>query len=281
MYLRADAFRNKLSEQLSGVGMELGPGQICFEAKNAESLLLVDKLPSELHKELFPELGPNVQIVEPDLLVDFDRDGLKSIPDRDFDFVIASHLLEHLAQPFRILDEIWHKLSFGGVLILFLPDRRRTFDRNRKCPTFEHFLHEYLENSSQVNEEDLYDYLLKVENYSWDRKMNKFVERHLERSIHVHAWTDFEFVELLSRMQTFAQFRFVLVDSISASSNPDFEEFGLVLQKVASIDGQPDLLKSWHSQNPKIDSLSRSLLADSFKQFRYLAGKQLRNFWPR
>lgn len=281
MKLRADAFRRELGEQLSGVGMELGPGQICFEAKNAESLLLVDKLPSELHKSLFPELGPNVQIVEPHLLVDFDRDGLKLIPDKDFDFVIASHLLEHLAQPFRILDEIWHKLSLGGLCVLFLPDRRRTFDRKRTCPNFDHFLHEYLENSSQVNEDDLHDYLLKVENYPWDREMNEFVKRHLERSIHVHAWTDFEFVELLSRMQSFAQFRFVLVDSISSSANPDFEEFGLVLQKVSSVDSQPDILKSWFSQVPKID-LKRPNLVDRFYfQLRYFVGKQLRNFWPR
>ncbi len=228
---RAVKFREGLTNIIVGNVLEIGPGQIAFPTPNASSITLVDKLPSDLHKELFPELGADVYIVEPDFLVDLDLEGLNTFSDNEFDVVIASHMLEHLAQPFRMLDDIYRILKDEGIAIIFLPDRRRTFDRKRNCPDIEHFKKEYDSNSSKVSDEDLNDYMSKVENYEVKNRDSQFVQLHLARSIHVHAWTDREFVNLFDSMQNYAKFSFEIVSAIDSSGNPSLEEFGFVIRK--------------------------------------------------
>lgn len=264
MNVRAENFRAKISAQLIGQGLELGPGQIQFPAPNSHNVLLVDKLPSKEHVELFPELGPDVYIVEPDLLVDFDSEGLKTLEEASFDFVIASHLLEHLAQPFRMLDEIWRVLKPNGLAVVFLPDRRRTFDRKRVCQSFEHFFDEYQRASHEVDIDDLRDYLLKVENYSLVELDNDFVKFHLARSIHVHAWTDKEFIRIFSQMQRFAKYNFEITEAVSSSGNKNFEEFGFVLRKktlTSSEQSSSTLELEWISavQKPGLNFLTKKL----------------------
>jgi SAM-dependent methyltransferase len=50
-------------------------------------------------------------------------------PDDAFDFVLASHVLEHLPDPIRALEE-WQRVA-RRYLFLVLPHRDRTFDRDR------------------------------------------------------------------------------------------------------------------------------------------------------
>ena len=260
MKLRATNFRKEMSEEIFGQVMELGPGQITFPTPNAANVVLVDKLPSDLHKELFPELGKDVHIVEPDHLVDFDSEGLIFAKDKSYDFIVASHLLEHLAQPFRMLDEIHRVLRSGGKALIFLPDRRRTFDRTRKIAPLEHFLNEYSLGNPEVSDEDLFDFLENTENYFERNRMTDFSQLHLARSIHVHAWTDNEFIKLLSEMQRVAYFNFKVVGGVSSSVNIELEEFGFVLEKI-DLEGQ---------RNPEKDIL------ENWQHFQLLAGPQNR-----
>jgi SAM-dependent methyltransferase len=63
---------------------------------------------------------------------------LHVVPDGKYDFVLASHALEHIANPLRALTEWKRVLKAGGALLVIVPDKRRTFDHKRPFTTIEH-----------------------------------------------------------------------------------------------------------------------------------------------
>lgn len=75
-------------------------------------------------------------------------------PDMDtgaFDFVLSSHVIEHLANPLRGLQEWGRVLREGGVLVLVVPHRDATFDHRRPVTTLEHLLEDF---SDDMGEDD-------------------------------------------------------------------------------------------------------------------------------
>lgn len=75
-------------------------------------------------------------------------------PDIDtaaFDFVLSSHVIEHLANPLRGLREWGRVLREGGVLVLVVPHKDATFDHRRPVTKFEHILEDF---SSDMGEDD-------------------------------------------------------------------------------------------------------------------------------
>lgn len=77
---------------------------------------------------------------------------LAKIPSAKYDFLLASHCLEHMANPLRAVQEWLRVLKADGVLVLVLPDRRGTFDHRRPVTEFSHLLRDH---EMQTTEEDL------------------------------------------------------------------------------------------------------------------------------
>ena len=78
--------------------------------------------------------------------------NLATVADGSYDFVLSSHNLEHFANPVKALREWKRILRPGGVLILALPNYRRTFDHRRKPTSVDHMLDDFTHN---VGEDDL------------------------------------------------------------------------------------------------------------------------------
>jgi len=74
------------------------------------------------------------------------------IPAATYDFVLASHVLEHIANPILALSEWKRLLKDQGVLVLILPQKDRTFDYRRPVTTLEHLIADF---NGKVTEEDL------------------------------------------------------------------------------------------------------------------------------
>jgi ubiquinone/menaquinone biosynthesis C-methylase UbiE len=70
------------------------------------------------------------------------------LPDNTLDYLVSSHVLEHLPDPIAALHE-WHRvLRPGGLLYLVVPDKRYTFDQPRPITTAEHLLRDFREGTS-------------------------------------------------------------------------------------------------------------------------------------
>ena len=80
---------------------------------------------------------------KPHIVSNLDIDLLGALADESQDFVIASHIIEHLANPLAMLVDIHRVLRDGGLLVLIVPDRHVTFDRSRQPTPLVHLVDEY------------------------------------------------------------------------------------------------------------------------------------------
>jgi SAM-dependent methyltransferase len=71
------------------------------------------------------------------------------IPEETYDFVLASHVFEHLANPLRMLQECKRVLKTKGALLIIVPDKRATFDRKRPFTPFEHLQTDFEANTPE------------------------------------------------------------------------------------------------------------------------------------
>jgi len=224
-----------LARYLVGDGVELGPGHSPFPIPySGTTVRYVDRWVPDTNRELFPELG-DATFPMPDIIADLDTDRLRALADESQDFVIASHVLEHLANPLAMLGEIHRVLRIGGVALVLLPDRRRTFDRDRRPTPVEHLVAEYEADVTTVSDAHVEDFLRGVgewqDDWSADARAQA-IERHRQRSIHVHCWSQDEFSDTLLHVIETGRQPWDLVDAVFVEDVVDSIEFGYVLRKL-------------------------------------------------
>lgn len=78
--------------------------------------------------------------------------SLTDVSTSGYDVVLASHVLEHLANPLRGLREWGRVLRSGGLLVTIVPEGRLTFDRRRETTPLAHMMQD---ESTGVQESDL------------------------------------------------------------------------------------------------------------------------------
>jgi SAM-dependent methyltransferase len=82
------------------------------------------------------------------------RDGvdLTGISNEFYDVILASHVLEHIANPFKALLEWLRIMRPGGLLIIIAPFKTATFDHKRDVDRIDHLIDDY---RNQTGEGDL------------------------------------------------------------------------------------------------------------------------------
>jgi SAM-dependent methyltransferase len=238
------AVRQLLSRHLVGCGVELGPGHIPFPLPfPGTKIAYVDRWAAGEHRQLFPELGDAVEFPRTDILCDLNVDRLKPLDDASQDFVIASHVLEHVADPIGLMHEIHRVVRPGGTALVLLPDRRRTFDVRRDPTSLDHLVREFEAGVTEVDDDHIVEFLRHTEapedfarfESEPPEVQRAFVEWHRERSIHAHCWHEDEFVEVVLYGIAELGHHWELVDGVLADDEgPEGFEFGYVLRRCSA-----------------------------------------------
>lgn len=251
--------RRHLSRHVAGHGIEIGPGHVPFPlALPGVEVRYVDRWRPTENQDLFPELGEEAGFPQPDVVCNLDTDRLSPIADDSQDFVIASHTLEHIANPLWLLDDLHRVLRPGGILVLLLPERHRTFDRDREPTSLVHLIDEYDRRITEVDDDHVEEFLTKVGAdipLETDERLALF-DLHRRRSIHVHVWDAEEFFEVLRYSAETMGHGWELVDAVLPDDEGELGcDFGWVLRRATRVD-DPSVVRArldaawriWRSQ---------------------------------
>ncbi len=142
---------------------------------------------------------------------------LSLISDSSYECVLASHCLEHTANPLRALAEWKRILKDEGLLLLILPHRDGTFDWRRPTTTLEHMVADYEQGTGENDLTHLPE-ILELHDLSRDEEAGtkeQFRERclanHRTRAMHHHVFDTMAALRVVDH----AGFQIIRVDHLT------------------------------------------------------------------
>lgn len=180
---------------LRGSGLEIGALHRPLWVSRATSVKYADRMTVEQLRQHYPELA-DYPLVSVDVVDD--GESLQDQPDASVDFIIANHFIEHTQDPLGTLAAHLRVLRVGGVLYLAVPDRRKTFDRERKATSLDHIIKDHDEGpgwSRHLHQEEWACLVDKVPSGAVAEHVRTLEET--DYSIHYHVWAPTEFRALL------------------------------------------------------------------------------------
>jgi SAM-dependent methyltransferase len=237
------AVRRRFASHLTGAGVEIGPGHVPFPVPPTVNVQYVDRWDPSVNSSLFPELGEAPGFRKPDIVANLDADRLSWLSDASQDFVIASHVIEHLANPIAMLVDCYRVLRPGGLLVLLVPDRHKTFDRERSPTPLSHIIDEYKRGVREVDDAHVVDYMIGTRNTLGDpsetlgftpEMMADLITVHRNRSVHAHVWNLDEFSEVLNFVTEKLGLQWEVIDIMPPGADGSYgDEFGWLLSRTA------------------------------------------------
>jgi hypothetical protein len=235
-------------------GLEIGPLHTPIVRRSDGRVIYVDHATTEDLK-LKNTANPQVDISQ---IVDVDavwgeQTLSECLQGRKVDYVVASHVIEHVPDLITWLHEIEEALTEGGQLRLLVPDKRYTFDVFRRPTSLADLLVAYLTRARRPSLQQVIDYALNViyvegdeiwrgEISERDLKHNNGLNSALDHGrryldtdeyIDVHAWAfaPRDFARLFERAARQSLIRFKCLHAFD--TDPFGFEFIVHLQKCA------------------------------------------------
>lgn len=210
---------------LHGHGLEIGALHEPAPLPSACQVEYVDAISRTQAATLFPEVDVAL-MVEPQHIRDLDREGLSGFEANSYDFVVLSHVIEHLAEPIRTLAEIFRVLKPGGLAVIAAPDRHYTFDRMRGNTPFGQLLEQHNRKVTTVSDAHYIDFLGGVYPTllrDGGRALDDALASVRARREHAHVWDSAAFKEFLERAFAHLSIRAeLLYENTGAQNNLEY-----------------------------------------------------------
>lgn len=183
-------FSSHARKLCSGTGLEIGALHKPFNLD--ANVLYVDRFSTNelINQYKHDSNVPTDQIRRVHII---SKDGrYPYIDDSAFDFVINSHVLEHVPNPADQIIEWLRIIKPLGILYMIIPNKNFCFDRNRSTTTLEHLIKEHEEHIDFISIEHYRDYITNAvfENgHQYDKSDDSINNKFLNQtSIHVHTF---------------------------------------------------------------------------------------------
>ncbi|HEY6538460.1 MAG TPA: class I SAM-dependent methyltransferase [Candidatus Dormibacteraeota bacterium] len=253
--------RARAARWLQGAGVEIGALHEPLSVPQGVTVRYVDRLPTDGLRQHYPELGDAA--FAPVSIIG-DAHDLAALDDGSVDFVIANHVIEHLDDPIRGLQEMLRVIRGGGLLYLAVPDPRATFDVDRDLTTVDHVVDEFRHGTAGTRYGHYADWVAKAEPHvEWARdgqvpvgaeRIRSLME--MDYSIHFHVWRPDSFLAFIVAAMAEAQLEFEPVD-FEACRSGDNEYIFVFMKGTGGLPaGGPA-----GPQGASAESLSAQLLA--------------------
>jgi len=181
-------------QYLSGTGLEIGAFNLPAPLPKSCRVEYCDVLTRKQARQLFPEINTST-LVDVQYICDLDTQGLAIFKDNQFDFVVCNHVIEHIANPIRLVAELFRVLKRNGKIVISAPDKHYTFDKERTLTPYSHLLKEYEEGITEVTDEHYLDFLRGVFPGTLNDPLQKqqALDHVRKRREHAHVWTSESF----------------------------------------------------------------------------------------
>lgn len=172
----------------------------------------------------------------------------QAVPNNTMEFVFCSHVLEHVPNLIKTLQEIESTMTIGGQLLVAYPDRRYTFDIARKPTSYKQLISRNKSDLQKPDSETVRDYFSNYRNVfvgriwqgmenstsepvytdEYSTLMSKLSETTYV-DVHCNIFTDDEFVSIIENLvqDNFINLKIVGFENTRAPRN----EFLLTLQR--------------------------------------------------
>ena len=231
-----------------GIGIDVGPFNKPFfdnpSQYNVEVKYCDHCMPEEL-KMRFPEIK-DLDPVTPHFICDVSKEGLSFTNDEAYDFVIFSHLIEHMANPFFSIKDAFRVLKTGGVLYISAPDCRFSDDQGRPKSTWKELESLFLNDVREIADSYVLAYLKSpvISKIPWVQEVlrnpklltKEVFDNERKRSFHVHVWDRTSFFQHVAWFLLKYQFPFTLLD-LAVYENNSYENI-IVLRKAQTYSAE-------------------------------------------
>jgi SAM-dependent methyltransferase len=179
-----------------GSGIEIGALHHPLRLPPGARVRYVDRMTRERlyaqYQELRDENLVPVDIVD-------DGETLATLPDGREDFVVACQFIEHCQHPVRALVNMLRVVKDGGFVVLSVPDKWQTFDKDRPITTHQHLLDECLHGTEATARDHYREFARFVDGRTDAGEIEELADNYIRTnlSIHWHVWDPEAFLGFL------------------------------------------------------------------------------------
>lgn len=222
----------------SGIGLEIGPLTAPVVEKGRYDIYYLDHMSTEDLKNKYKDEPVDLSRILPVDFVVTDNSIKAAVGSKRFDYVIASHVIEHIPDIVSWLEDIASILKPGGILSLAIPDKRFTFDIERRDSEASEIIGAHIDKLEKPSSSSMYDYASHyVEDVDSGKAWND--PGFFQNDTMSHRWTKTEAlamaIENLDNDKYIDCHCYVFTPSSFAAILRELSELGLIKLKVANF----------------------------------------------